>query len=342
MFRKRIILPVLSIVLLLASCGLAGDEESQEIPEAAPVTVTEEADQVEEGTVLQEEEPPHLRLVRDESGEVEIPIAPMRILDLSGRSEYLAILGLPLVGSLNEDPFAAYRPIAYQEELLGDIQILGSMLEYELDPDQVADLQPDLILISEPLKSHLSLLRQTALVLLMPEVHQSWKEELTALAVMFEREAEALEWLSLYDARVDAVAMTIKELTGGQTTWMVSLYADSNFFLLCDEDIGILMREELGLAWPSGIPERQSDALLVLKVEDLAGLGAEAWLILSTEENWNTLQKNTVWQALNTVKEGQAYHLTAAPYLRQAENFYGRFLLMQDLLERVQLSSDGH
>src|SRR5471030_1693972 len=63
--------------------------------------------------------------VTDVKGEVEIPADPERIVDLSGNSDILSILGYKVIGTANSDAYDYKKLPTYLEDTLKGATILG-------------------------------------------------------------------------------------------------------------------------------------------------------------------------------------------------------------------------
>ena len=69
--------------------------------------------------------------VTDVRGNVEIPADPQRIVDLSGTSDILSILGYDVIGTANSDAYDYTKFPSYLEDTLAGAEILGySMHRY--------------------------------------------------------------------------------------------------------------------------------------------------------------------------------------------------------------------
>lgn len=61
-------------------------------------------------------------IVTDVRGEVEIPADPQRIVDLSGNSDILSILGYSVVGTANSDAYDYTKFPTYLEDTLQELK----------------------------------------------------------------------------------------------------------------------------------------------------------------------------------------------------------------------------
>lgn len=86
--------------------------------------------------------------ITDVRGEVEIPADPQRIVDLSGNSDILSLLGYKVIGTANSDAYDYTKFPAYLEETLKGAEILGYSMQDTMDVEAVMNLNPDLIVIS--------------------------------------------------------------------------------------------------------------------------------------------------------------------------------------------------
>lgn len=78
---------------------------------------------------------------------MEIPADPQRIVDLSGNSDILSILGYSVVGTANSDAYDYTKFPTYLEDTLQGAEILGYSMQDTMDIEAVMNLDPDLIII---------------------------------------------------------------------------------------------------------------------------------------------------------------------------------------------------
>lgn len=86
--------------------------------------------------------------VQDAKGNVDIPANPQRIVDLSGNSDMLSILGYKVVGTANSDAYDYTKFPSYLEDTLQGAKILGYSMQDTMDIEGILELNPDLIIIS--------------------------------------------------------------------------------------------------------------------------------------------------------------------------------------------------
>ncbi|MGL5530610.1 MAG: ferrichrome ABC transporter substrate-binding protein, partial [Culicoidibacterales bacterium] len=77
------------------------------------------------------------RVVTDVKGEVAIPVDPQRIVDLSGASDTLSLLGFDVVGTANSDGYDYTKLPTYLEDELAGAEILGYSYQDTMDIEAV-------------------------------------------------------------------------------------------------------------------------------------------------------------------------------------------------------------
>ena len=140
-------------ITLLAGCGNTGSNANAD-PGSNTNTVQESTeDQASavpesEAQITGEGQNGETIIVTDVRGEVEIPADPQRIVDLSGNSDILSILGYSVVGTANSDAYDYTKFPTYLEDTLQGAEILGYSMQDTMDIEAVMNLDPDLIIIS--------------------------------------------------------------------------------------------------------------------------------------------------------------------------------------------------
>ena len=86
--------------------------------------------------------------VKDVRGEVEIPKEAKRIVDLSGNSDILSILGYQVIGTANSDAYDYNEISKLSKRYLKGAKILGYSMQDTMDIEAVMNLEPDVIVIS--------------------------------------------------------------------------------------------------------------------------------------------------------------------------------------------------
>ena len=273
--------------------------------------------------------------VTDVRGAVEIPAKPERIVDLSGNSDILSILGYKVTGTANSDAYDYTKFPTYLEETLKGATIVGYNMQDTMDVEAIMNLNPDLIVIStvqEKMYDQLSKIAPTVMIKLEA---LNWKEDLKALAKVFNKEEAANTWLANYDKKSKEVGDKIKETYGKDTTYLSFLASGGQFYVFDGAGFGSVLYEDMGLSKPEGMPAQSDISLPVVTYEGLASIKSEYIFVIATDEDLKVLQGNAIWNSLPAVKEGKVVNLKASPYFVQGYSSIGRQLLLDEVMEML-------
>jgi iron complex transport system substrate-binding protein len=269
--------------------------------------------------------------VTDVRGEVEIPKDPQRIVDLSGNSDILSILGYKVVGTANSDAYDYTKFPSYLEDTLSGAEILGYSMQDTMDVEAVMNLNPDLIVISTVQEKMYDQLSEIAPTVMIQLEALDWKEDVKAFAKVFNKEDVANEWLANYEAKAKEAGDKIKAEYGEDTTYLSFLASGGQFFIFDGAGFGSVLYEDMGLAKPSGMPEQSDISLPVVTYEGLASINTDYIFLIATAEDLAQLESNAIWNSLPAVKEGKVVVLDASPYFNQGYSCIGREILVDEI-----------
>ncbi|KXZ39234.1 iron complex transport system substrate-binding protein [Alkalithermobacter thermoalcaliphilus JW-YL-7 = DSM 7308] len=274
-------------------------------------------------------------IVNDVRGEVEIPENPQRIVDLSGNSDILSILGYKVIGTANSDAYDYTKFPSYLEDTLQGATILGYSMQDTMDVEGIMNLNPDLIIIStvqEKMYDQLSNIAPTVMIQLEA---LDWKEDVKALGKLFNKEEVAEKWLENYNAKANEVGRKIKDKHGENTSYLSFLASGGQFYVFDKAGFGSVLYQDMGLSRPQGMPKQSDISLPVVTYEGLASIKADYIFVLGTNEDLKMLEENPIWNNLTAVKEGRVVKLSASPYFIQGYSSIGRELLLDEILEML-------
>lgn len=269
--------------------------------------------------------------VTDVRGEVEIPAEPQRIVDLSGNSDILSILGYKVIGTANSDAYDYTKFPSYLEETLKGAEILGYSMQDTMDVEAVMNLNPDLIVISTVQEKMYDQLSEIAPTVMIQLEALNWKEDVKAFAKVFNKEDAANKWLADYEAKAKEAGEKIKSEYGEDTTYLSFLASGDQFFVFDGAGFGSVLYEDMGLKKPEGMPEQSDISLPVVTYEGLASIKADYIFVIATAEDLAQLQSNAIWNSLPAVKEGKVVILDSSPYFNQGYSSIGRELLVNEI-----------
>lgn len=269
--------------------------------------------------------------VTDVRGEVEIPAEPQRIVDLSGNSDILSILGYKVIGTANSDAYDYTKFPSYLEETLKGAEILGYSMQDTMDVEAVMNLNPDLIVISTVQEKMYDQLSEIAPTVMIQLEALNWKDDVKAFAKVFNKEDAANKWLVDYEAKAKAAGEKIKSEYGEDTTYLSFLASGGQFFVFDGAGFGSVLYEDMGLARPEGMPEQTDISLPVVTYEGLASIKSDYIFAIATAEDLAQLESNAIWNNLPAVKEGKVVILESSPYFNQGYSSIGRELLVDEI-----------
>ena len=269
--------------------------------------------------------------VTDVRGEVEIPANPQRIVDLSGNSDILSILGYKVVGTANSDAYDYTKFPSYLEETLSGAKILGYSMQDTMDVEAVMNLNPDLIVISTVQEKMYDALSEIAPTVMIQLEALNWKDDVRALAKVFNKEDVANEWIANYENKAKEAGDKIKAEYGEDTTYLSFLASGGQFFIFDGAGFGDVLYNDMGLAKPAGMPEQTDISLPVVTYEGLAAIQSDYIFVIATDEDLAQLEANSIWNNLPAVKNGNVVVLESSPYFNQGYSSIGREILVDEI-----------
>jgi iron complex transport system substrate-binding protein len=273
--------------------------------------------------------------VVDVRGEVQIPEKPERIVDLSGNSDILSILGYKVIGTANSDAYDYKKFPTYLEDTLKGATILGYSMQDTMDIEGIMNLNPDLIIISTVQEKMYDQLKQIAPTVMIKLEALNWKEDVKAFAKVFNKEKAAEAWLANYDKKAKAAGDKIKEKYGKDTSYLSFLASGGQFYVFDGAGFGSVLYNDMGLVKPVGMPEQSNISLPVVTYEGLAKIKADRIFVIATDEDLKVLEANAIWNSLPAVKEGKIVKLPASPYFVQGYSSIGREKLLDGIVEML-------
>lgn len=288
------------------------------------------------GCATQTDHQEDMKLIKDVTGEVSIPKEPKRIVDLSGNSDILSILGYQVIGTANSDAYDYTKFPSYLEDTLHGAAILGYSMQDTMDVEALMKLEPDLIIISTVQEKMLEQLKQIAPTVMVQNEALSWKQDIRNLAKVFEKETEAEAWIKAYEEKAKGIGEKIRQNYGDDTSYLSFLASGGQFFVFSDAGFGDVLYNDLGLSRPKGMPEQSDISLPVVTYEGLAQIEADVIFLITTDEMKQELEANSIWKGLSAVKQGHVISLDSSPYFNQGYSPIGR----EKLLDEIQVLLD--
>lgn len=274
--------------------------------------------------------------VTDARQEVKIPADPKRIVDLSGNSDILSILGYSVTGTANSDAYDYTKFPSYLEETLDGAKILGYSMQDTMDIEGILELDPDLIIISSVQEKMYSQLQEIAPTVMIELAQINWKDDINTIAKMFSKEAEAGNWLDEYEEKAEQTGSRIRETYGGDTTYLALLASGGQLFVFDAAGIGSVMYEDMGLAKPANLPSQENISLPVISYEGLAEIDADYIFVVGTDDDMAALKQNGIYQNMRAVQNGNVVELPSSPYFNIGYSSIGRNVFLDEFTSLME------
>lgn len=275
-------------------------------------------------------------IVTDARGEVEIPANPQKIVDLSGNSDILSVLGYSVIGTANSDAYDYTKFPSYLKEALNGAKILGYSMQDTMDIEGVLELEPDLIIISSVQEKMYDKLQQIAPTVMIELAQINWKEDIHAFAEMMNKDEVAERWLEDYEEKAAAKGSEIKEAHGGDTTYLAMLASGGQLYVFDAAGIGGVLYEDMGLMKPENMPEQENISLPVITYEGLAEIDADYMVIVGTDTDMESLKQNSIYNNMRAVSEGNVIELPSSPYFNMGYSCIGKEIFLDEFASLME------
>ena len=269
--------------------------------------------------------------VRDAKGEVEIPAEPKRIVDLSGNSDILSLLGYSVAGTANSDAYDYTQLPTYFQEPLQGAKILGYSMQDTMDIEGILELHPDLIIISGVQEKMYEQLKKIAPTLMVELAQTDWRQDVNTFARMMQQEDRAASWLKSYDEKAKKAGAAVRKANGEDTTYLALLASGGQLFVFDAAGIGSVLYEDMGLKKPANMPRQDSISLPVISYEGLADLDADHLIVVGTDADMKALKKNSIYKSMQAVKNNRVLELPSSPYFNIGYSSIGRDVFLDEV-----------
>lgn len=268
--------------------------------------------------------------ITDSVGQVEIPKDPKRIVDLSGNSDILSILGYSVIGTANSDAYDYTKLPSYLEDTLKDAKILGYSLQDTVDIESVLELNPDLIFISKTQEKVYEQLKNIAPTVMIELEQIDWKQDLHKLAEILNKQDVANEWISQYEKNAQQKGEEIKNTYGENTTYLALLASGGQLFVFDAAGIGSILYDDMVLSKPQNLPEQTNISLPVISYEGLSEIDSDYLILVGTDTDIENLKQSPIYQNLRSVKNGNVIELPSSPYFNMGYSCIGRNIFVNE------------
>lgn len=281
------------------------------------------------------------RIVEDARGKQSIPLHPKRIVDISGNSDILSLLGYSVIGTANSDAYDYTKLPSYLQDALQGAEIVGYSMQDTMDIEGIVKLKPDLIIISTVQEKMADQLEKIAPVVTLSLAQIDWREDVQQVAKLFGKEPEANKWLNAYDALAKKVGKQLRTQRGEDTTYLALLASQGQLFVFDAAGMGSLLYDDLGLKKPANLPKQENISLPVISQEGLASLDPDVLIILGEKQEVDSLKKQQVYRQMRSVKENNVIQLPASPFFNMGYSSLGRYQFLQNAITLLGNGKDA-
>ncbi|MEC0225800.1 ABC transporter substrate-binding protein [Paenibacillus alba] len=269
------------------------------------------------------------RTVKDAKGQVDIPVNPKRIVDISGSTEELIVLGLPPVLTGNTDMANPTDVTPILKKELGDKVGVAGWFQTEVSVEAILAANPDLILAGPTQEKIYEQLQKIAPTVRVPYGFNAFRGRFAFVAEVFDKKAEMEAWLKTYDERSKQLHEQITAVTQ-QETFAVIEATEKEIRIYSSTGIADMIFQDLKLPKAPGTPAPDPWGGKVTNLEGLSTLDPDHLILLVNNDN-NVLEQSKIWSSLKAVKAGNVYRMTSRQNYNEAFFAIGK----QSVLEQI-------
>lgn len=283
--KKLIFLLILLAALFLAACNSESTEEKDEASaETTPETITYES----------------------ETGPIEVPADPQRVIVLSTYAGNAMALDVPLVGV---DSWSKMNP-RFEEEL-ADVEEVA-----EDDLEKIIELDPDLIIGSSTMKN-IDKLNEIAPTVTFTYNNVDYLTQHLEIGKVVNKEEEAQAWIDDFKERAQTAGEEIRAEIGEDATVSVIENFDKQIYVFGDAwGRGTeILYQEMKLKMPAKVEEMAlKDGYYALSQEVLPEYMGDYVIFSKDSEQDNSFQETDVYKNTEAVKNGRVFEANAKEF----------------------------
>lgn len=276
---KKLLLPfMLLFVLVLAACGneeAAGKETAAETPK---------------GTIT----------YQSESGPVEVPEDPQRIIALTNGPNVLALEG-NVVGI---DEWTNTNPL-FEEKLAG-VEVVS-----EDNLEQIIELDPDLIIAGSHMKN-LDKLNEIAPTVAFTWGKLDYLEQQIEIGKLLNKETEAKDWAADFTERAEAAGESIRAKIGEDATVSVIESGNKEFYVFGDNYARgtEILYQAMNLKMPEKVKELALESgVYTFSAEVLPEFAGDYIVFSKNLDVDNSFTETDIWKNIPAVEKGQVFEI---------------------------------
>ncbi|MGM7722289.1 iron-hydroxamate ABC transporter substrate-binding protein [Metabacillus sp. Hm71] len=269
---------LLLVVLIVSACGNKETTNANNTSKSEAETVT----------------------YQSETGPIEVPAAPQRIVALTNGPNVLA-LGGNIVGI---DQWTNMNPL-FQEKLKGD-EVVS-----EEDLEKIIELEPDLIIAGSHMKN-LDKLNEIA-----PTVVYTWGKldyltQQIEIGKLLNKEKKAIEWVTDFKARAETAGEAIRAKIGNDATVSVIESGDKEFYVFGNNYARgtEILYQAMKLKMPEKVKELALESgVYTFSSEVLPEFAGDYIIFSKNPDGDNSFLETATWKNIPAVKNGRVIEI---------------------------------
>lgn len=275
---KNAILPFLLLLsLVLAGCG-NGEAALKEAAEETNETIT----------------------YQSESGPVEVPADPQRIIALTNGPNVLALDG-QVVGI---DEWTNTNPL-FEEKLAG-VEVVS-----EDNLEAIIELDPDLIIAGTHMKN-LEKLNEIAPTVAFTWGKLDYLDQQVEIGKLLNKEKEATDWVASFTEKAEAAGEAIRAKIGEDATVSVIESGNKEFYVFGNNYARgtEILYQAMGLKMPEKVKELALEAgIYTFSAETLPEFAGDYIVFSKNPDVDNSFTETAVWNNIPAVEKGQVIEI---------------------------------
>lgn len=276
---KKVLLPfLLLLVLILGACSEKENESQSAEAEKDTETITYES----------------------ETGPVEVPKEPKRIIALTNGPNVLALEG-NIVGI---DEWTNANPLF--EDKLKDAEIVT-----EDNLEKVLELEPDLIIAGSHMKN-IDKLSEIAPTVVYTWGKLDYLEQQVEIGKLLNKEKEATDWVADFQERTAAAGEKIRAKIGEDATVSVIESGNKEFYVFGDNYARgtEILYQGMGLKMPAKVEELALESgVYTFSSEVLPDFAGDYVIFSKNPDVDNSFTETELWKNIPAVKNGQVFEI---------------------------------
>lgn len=304
---KKMLLPLLLlVVLLLSACGSNTNNNAStnnQAPEASAGTENSSSENASSTNTSAEDSSSDTITYQSESGPIEVPAHPQRVVALSGFAGNLLALDIPLVGV---DSWTKADP-NFEEQLKDVAEVSDENVE------SILNLKPDLIIAMTDVKNA-DKLAQIAPVVTYTYNKVDYLTQILEIGKAVNQEQQAADWIADFTERAQTAAEEIKATIGADSTISVIEGDSKNLYTFGDAwGRGTeIIYQAMGLKMPDKVKEMTAkDGYYNLSLEILPDYMGD-YVFYSKDPTVDaSFQQTSTYKNIPAVQNNRVYEVDA-------------------------------